>query len=156
MARRAASGQSVRMDDRPVFDQINLVVRDMPAMLAFYQLLGLDVADPDPGWEGHHRTTTAGDGIDIDLDSQPFAQRWNRGWPADMTGPVIGFRVAERSTVDELFQRLRSAGYEGQQEPYDAFWGARYAVVSDPEGNAVGIMSTADPSRRSRPTPPAS
>ena len=46
-----------------------------------------------------------------------------------------------------------------QQEPYDAFWGARYAVVSDPDGNGVGIMSPIDPAQRrdeprerSRPT----
>ena len=69
---------------------------------------------------------------------------------------MIGFRVAARSTVDETFEQLKSAGYEVQKEPYDAFWGARYAVVADPDGNAVGIMSAVDPSRRSRPTPPSS
>jgi hypothetical protein len=34
-------------------------------------------------------------------------------------------------------------------EPYDAFWGARYAIVEDAGGNAVGIMSPVDPARRS-------
>ena len=67
---------------------------------------------------------------------------------------VIGFRVVERNTVDDLYQRLTDAGYREQQTPYDAFWGARYAVVADPDGNAVGIMSVADPSMRTRPTPP--
>ena len=38
-----------------------------------------------------------------------------------------------------------------QQEPYDAFWGARYAIVEDPDGNAVGLMSPIDPDRQ-RPT----
>ena len=145
------------MQDRPTFDQINVVVRDMPAMLEFYRVLGLDIADVDPGWEHHHRTATTGDGFDIDFDSQLFAQQWNRGWPpVGATGAVFGFRVAERSTVDAVFQRLTSAGYTRQQEPFDAFWGARYAIVADPDGNSVGIMSAADPSRRSLPIPPAS
>ena len=144
------------MPDKPTFDRINIVVRDMPAMLEFYRVLGLDVADMEPDWEQHHRKATTGDGFDIDFDSQAFAQQWNRGWPAGASGAVIGFRVIERSSVDELFARLTSAGYEAQQEPYDAFWGARYAIVSDPDGNAVGIMSASDPSRRSRPTPPPS
>src|SRR6476469_9867215 len=39
-------------------------------------------------------------------------------------------------------------GAVGQQPPWDAFWGARYAVVEDPDGNAVGIMSAIDPDRR--------
>jgi len=30
-----------------------------------------------------------------------------------------------------------------------AAWGARYAVVEDPDGNALGIMSPVDPDRRS-------
>jgi catechol 2,3-dioxygenase-like lactoylglutathione lyase family enzyme len=144
------------VQDKPIFDQINIVVRDMPAMLEFYGILGLDIADFDPGWEQHHRKATTGDGFDIDFDSQGFAQQWNCGWPEGTTGAVIGFRVVGRDTVDVLFQRLTSAGYTGQQEPYDAFWGARYAIVADPDGNSVGIMSASDPSRRSRPTPPPS
>src|SRR5262245_15790568 len=72
---------AVRMSDQPVFDQINVVVRDMPAMLEFYGLLGLDVAGSDPGWEQHHRKATASGGFDLDFDSQAFAQQWNHGWP---------------------------------------------------------------------------
>ena len=36
-------------------------------------------------------------------------------------------------------------------EPIDAFWGARYAVVNDPDGNHVGIMSPSDEEHRSVP-----
>ena len=56
-----------------------------------------------------------------------------------------------QETVDryhELRRRI-DAGLED-----DAFWGARYAVVSDPEGNGVGIMSPVDPARRSEPPAP--
>jgi uncharacterized glyoxalase superfamily protein PhnB len=94
------------------------------------------------------------EGLDLDFDSQTFAHRWNEGWPAGAHGAVLGFKVAERSTVDELFERLTSAGYAAQQPPYDAFWGARYAIVADPDGNSVGIMSASDPARRGEPTPP--
>jgi uncharacterized glyoxalase superfamily protein PhnB len=43
---------------------------------------------------------------------------------------------------------LTGAGYKGLQAPFDAFWGARYAVVEDPNGIAVGLMSPSDPNRR--------
>jgi uncharacterized glyoxalase superfamily protein PhnB len=43
--------------------------------------------------------------------------------------------------VDEIYAGLTGAGYRGHQKPYDAFWGARYAIVEDPDGNAVGLMS---------------
>jgi uncharacterized glyoxalase superfamily protein PhnB len=67
---------------------------------------------------------------------------------------VVGFRVASRDDVDRLYADMTGAGYRGQQPPYDAFWGARYAVVEDPDGNAVGIMSPSDPDRRSVSRPP--
>jgi hypothetical protein len=49
-----------------------------------------------------------------------------------------------------------AAGYRAQQAPYDAFWGARYAIVEDPDGNAIGLMGPADADSRYWPptTPP--
>jgi uncharacterized glyoxalase superfamily protein PhnB len=64
---------------------------------------------------------------------------------------VPGFKVDGRERVDEIYADLAAAGYRGQQPPYDAFRGARYAVIEDPGGNAVGIMSPVDPDRRSQP-----
>ena len=58
---------------------------------------------------------------------------------------VLGFNVDSRERVDQIYNDLTGAGYHGQQEPFDAFWGARYAVVEDPDGNAVRIMSPVDP-----------
>jgi catechol 2,3-dioxygenase-like lactoylglutathione lyase family enzyme len=139
---------------RPVLDQVNVVVGDMPAAVAFYRLLGLEVQEPtgpDTPWGGHHRAVSAGEAVDLDLDSSAFARRWNAGWAQGATGAVIGFRVASRDAVDELYERLTAAGHPGQQPPYDAFWGARYAVVRDPAGNSVGIMSPADEAHRSEP-----
>jgi uncharacterized glyoxalase superfamily protein PhnB len=43
---------------------------------------------------------------------------------------------------------MTSAGYSALAAPYDAFWGARYAIVEDPNGIAVGLMSPIDPGRR--------
>jgi uncharacterized glyoxalase superfamily protein PhnB len=142
-------------DDRPVFDQINLVVGDMDATLEFYRRLGVDVAPTVQPWDRHHRTLVTPNGIDFDLDSTEFAGQWNQGWPSGRTGPVIGFRLASRDAVDSMYLDLIDAGYAGQQAPCDAFWGARYAVVSDPDGNAVGLMSPADPARQTAPPTPS-
>ena len=143
----------------PVLDQLNIVVRDMEAAVDFYRRLGVEIQGTTPAWQEwlpHHRTIETGDGMDVDLDSAAFAAQWSTGWPKGKAGVVIGFRVGSREDVDALYAELTDAGYAGQQEPYDAFWGARYAVVEDPSGNAVGLMSPVDPARRTRPpTPPS-
>ena len=137
-------------------DQVNLVVRDVEASRTFYTLLGLDFGDErDPVWAAHHVSAQHGDStpLDVDLDSTTFASQWNEGWPGG-SGAVLGFKVDTRVEVDALVSALATAGVEVQQEPYDAFWGARYAVVSDPDGNAVGIMSPVEAAfRRTPPSP---
>jgi uncharacterized glyoxalase superfamily protein PhnB len=57
-----------------------------------------------------------------------------------------------RNEVDETFQRMVNAGYQGVQPPFDAFWGSRYAIIADPEGNDVGLGSPRDVNRK--PWPP--
>jgi catechol 2,3-dioxygenase-like lactoylglutathione lyase family enzyme len=140
------------MTEAPKLDQLNLVVSDMAASVTFYRRLGIVIEDTDPEWESHHRSADVGDGIDLDLDSDEFAKRWNEGWSGGRA--VIGFKVASRQEVDEIHEDLVGAGYRSQQSPYDAFWGARYAIIEDPDGNAVGIMSPVDPDQRSGPNLP--
>lgn len=134
----------------PVFDGINLVVNDMDASVAFYRRLGITIPDQPP-WDADHRTAETADGLDFDLDSTGFAAQWNSGWPGPRGGVVFGFKVATRDDVDRVHADLSAAGYASQQVPYDAFWGSRYAVVEDPDGNAVGLMSPMDDAMRSEP-----
>jgi catechol 2,3-dioxygenase-like lactoylglutathione lyase family enzyme len=143
-------------DERPVFNQVNLVVRDMEAMLAFYERLGVEIGPTFAPWDRHHRTIATPGELDFDLDSAEFATQWNRGWPPGQTGAVLGFRVASRDAVDAIYADLTGAGYTGQQPPYDAFFGARYALVADPDGNTVGLMSPIDRSRQTAPPEPGS
>jgi catechol 2,3-dioxygenase-like lactoylglutathione lyase family enzyme len=143
-------------DERPVLDQLNLVVRDMEASVAFYRRLGLEIADGDPAWAGAHRNAGMSGGLDLDLDSRAFARTWDGGRSESSGSVVIGFRLASREAVDRLYSELTEAGYRGSQPPFDAFWGARYAIVEDPDGNPVGLMSPADPGRRTAPPAPPS
>ena len=137
--------------DEPAIDQFNLVVADMEASVAFYRELGLLIPDVDEEWAPHHRSAR-GAGVDLDFDSSIFAIRWNRGWQGGMG--VLGFKVSSRDQVDQRYEKLIGLGYRSEQPPYDAFWGARYAIVEDPDGNSVGIMGPVDPAMRSTPPVP--
>jgi catechol 2,3-dioxygenase-like lactoylglutathione lyase family enzyme len=145
---------------KPTLNQINLVCGDLSASIAFYRRLGVEIPDsgvwPTPAG-GHHVTAidqSADQAIDFDLDSTAFAQSWNVGWKGrtDLRGRVVvGFRVPTRMDVDDVFRRMIGAGHRGLQEPHDAFWGARYAIIEDPDGIAVGLMSPVSPDKRSQP-----
>jgi catechol 2,3-dioxygenase-like lactoylglutathione lyase family enzyme len=140
----------------PILDQLNIVSGDMAASIAFYRQLGVEIPD-QAVWRtasGAHHASARDGGIDFDLDSVAFSQIWNAGWRGrnDLKGRiVVGFRVASRAAVDETYADLTGAGYAGLQAPYDAFWGARYAIVEDPDRIAVGLMSPISPEFQSRP-----
>jgi catechol 2,3-dioxygenase-like lactoylglutathione lyase family enzyme len=138
--------------------QINLVVRDMSAACAFYRLLGLPVqTGAHPDWAMHHASAVLPNGTRVELDSVAFAEQWDpglRGRASGALGGVIFFSVETREEVDAVFARVTSAGYRAHQLPSDAFWGARYAIVEDPDGHAVGITSEIDPAMRRSPPPP--
>jgi len=141
------------MSGGPVLNQFNLIVKDMAATVAFYRRLGLEIPDTDPSWAVHHRTAEMPGDIDLDFDTAESARLWDAGWPDKGGMGVLGFRVASRSDVDDIYRDLSEAGYTGEQPPYDTFWGARYAIVEDPDGHPVGIMSPPDPAHRTPPPP---
>jgi catechol 2,3-dioxygenase-like lactoylglutathione lyase family enzyme len=139
----------------PVMNQVNLIVRDMDATLAFYRRLGLAIgADAGAG----HVEVRFPNGMSVEFDSSEFVRSWDTGWGGSTGGStVLGFSVPSRDRVDALYTELTAAGYRGRQPPYDAFWGARYAIVDDPDGNGVGLMSPIEKERKFWPpsSPPA-
>ena len=137
------------------FDGIDIVVDDMAAAVTFYGLLGLEVQQTPEPWVRHHRKVGGIGAVDIDLDTTAFASTWDGGWEPGRTGVVFNFRTASRDDVDRLHAALTAAGHTSAQAPYDAFWGARYAVLIDPAGNHVGLMSESDPTKRSAGPDPA-
>ena len=92
-------------------------------------------------------------GFSLELDTAESARLWHAAWRTDPAAAsvIIGFSLPTREAVDERYAALTSAGYPGRQPPFDAFWGARYAIVADPDGNDVGLMSPIDESRRTWP-----
>jgi len=140
---------------RPVLDQINIVTANFAESLAFYRLLGVSLpADGvfEHGGASHHANAESDAGAHFDIDSTTFAQVWNTGWKGrdDLNGRVlVNFRFESRDDVDARYRELTAAGYQGLHAPCDAFWGARFAVVQDPSGVAVGLMSPAQDQFRS-------
>ena len=138
------------------FDQIDFVVSDMEATLAFYRALGVEIPEAAI-WRtasgAHHVDLRMPSGLIVHFDSEALARHYDRGWRGTRSPSrnVFSFKVAARGEVDRLHAKLLALGYASAQPPYDPFWGARYAIVEDPDGNHVGIMSPSDPARRAAP-----
>ena len=122
------------------FDAIGLVVADMAATLEFYRMLGLDVPE-DLNDEGHVETTLPG-GIRLMWDTVEVVRSFS-SWSPPSGGHRIGlaFLCDSPAVVDTKHAELIAAGYRSNVDPFDAFWGQRYATVLDPDANPVDLFA---------------
>jgi catechol 2,3-dioxygenase-like lactoylglutathione lyase family enzyme len=134
---RAVSGtRTERVTVPPRFTGFSITTADRAASIAFYRALGFPVVEDR---RGGGRSCVDAPNQHFDIDDVEAVPSWNRG----ATGPgiALGFEVPQRDDVDDVVGGLEALGYGVQQPPYDAAWGRRFAVVEDPDGNPVGIMS---------------
>jgi predicted lactoylglutathione lyase len=139
-------------DAGPDLRMMNLIVRDMASSVEFYGRLGVTVPEGEAA-TGVHVQLRMPSGFSLELDTAESASWWHAGWRDDpgSVAVVVCFAFATREAVDATYADLTGAGYAGRQPPYDAFWGARWAIVADPDGNDIGLMSPMDDSRQSWP-----
>lgn len=121
-------------------DMIGMVSNDMTATLRFYRLLGLAIPE---GIEGEpHVEITTPNGYRLAWDTLELVKQLNEDWVAPVGHRMsLAFLCDSPADVNAVFARLVGAGYRGVKEPWDAFWGQRYAVVQDPDGNNVDLFA---------------
>ncbi len=121
-------------------DMIGLTVRDMGAALRFYRMLELTIPEGIEG-ESHVEVITP-NGYRIAWDTVAMAKSIDPDWvePAGQA-MSLAFKCGSPAEVDDAYARITAAGYKGRKAPWDAFWGQRYAVVEDPDGNGVDLFA---------------
>ena len=125
----------------PRLEVVELVVSDMAASLAFYRRLGLEI--PDGAEAEPHVEAPLGGGVRVAWDTEETIRSFDPEWrrPAGGHALALAFACDSPAEVDTTFRELVDAGYEPHREPWDAFWGMRYAQVHDPDGNVVDLFA---------------
>jgi len=121
---------------------VELVVTDMASSLAFYRQLGLDIpADADD--QPHVHVELPG-GMHLAFDTVDTIRSFDPGWEPPSGGHrvALAFACDSPADVDAMFAKMVAAGATPHLEPWDAFWGMRYAVVHDPDGSTVDLFAS--------------
>jgi catechol 2,3-dioxygenase-like lactoylglutathione lyase family enzyme len=124
-------------------DLIGLVVEDLAASLAFYRRLGLQIPEGAESSEHGHVELELPGGLRLAWDTVAVIRSFDPEWEPASGGAriALAFRCDGPAEVDATYNELVAAGYEGHKEPWDAFWGQRYAQVRDPDGNGVDLFA---------------
>lgn len=120
---------------------IGIVCSDVAASLRFYRTLGVDFPEFDPG-TGHYAAQLGG-GVRLMLDSEAVRASFNDNYTAPSLNDRVSFAVEcdTPAGVDAALIDLATAGHPVIREPFDAFWGQRYATIEDPDGNHVDLYA---------------
>jgi catechol 2,3-dioxygenase-like lactoylglutathione lyase family enzyme len=122
---------------------IGVIVSDLQRAADFYGRLGLRFPDPlDPMGHGHVEVALPG-GLRFTLDADESIRSFNPDWAPPTGGHrmALAFQCDSPEGVDRTYRELVEVGAGGYKEPWDAFWGQRYAQVKDPDGNVVDLFA---------------
>jgi uncharacterized glyoxalase superfamily protein PhnB len=124
----------------PSLNAIGIHTSDMAESIRFYRLVGLDV--PETPGEGHVDAFLP-NGVRFMLDTdevmRSFRPDWQRATGNQMS---LAFECGSPAEVDDVYARVVAAGFTGEKEPWDAFWGQRYAELVDPDGVPVSLYAS--------------
>jgi catechol 2,3-dioxygenase-like lactoylglutathione lyase family enzyme len=125
----------------PQLAVFGIVVSDMARSVAFYRRLGLEF--PEGAENQPHVEAPLPGGLRYALDTEEVMRSFDPGWTRPTGGHMTGgaFRCEAPAEVDRIFGELLEAGARPHKEPWDAFWGERYAQVEDPDGTVIDLYA---------------
>jgi len=120
---------------------IEIVTADLGKALAFYRTLGLEV--PAGVEDAPHVEVPLPGGNRLAFDPESTIASFTEDYtPPTGEGRVaLAFGFETPAEVDEAHAALVSGGAPSVHEPFDAFWGQRYATVTDPDGTHVDLFA---------------
>ncbi|QDK46600.1 glyoxalase [Bdellovibrio sp. ZAP7] len=119
---------------------IGIVSTNIPESVRFYSLLGLQFEACDKTTQ--HTEATTKSGLRIMLDAEELIKKLKPHWvKPTIASMALAFDCETPKGVDETFKKITSAGFKSEKEPWDAFWGQRYATVQDPDGNSIDLFA---------------
>jgi uncharacterized glyoxalase superfamily protein PhnB len=121
----------------PQLDAIGIVSADLDRARAFYGLLGVEVAAGDD-----HVEAKLPSGLRLMFDTEDVMRSFRSDWTRATGNTVsLAFECGSPAEVDEVYARVVAAGFHSEKEPWDAFWGQRYAQLLDPDGTPVDLFA---------------
>jgi len=120
---------------------VGIICSDLERSVAFYRALSVSLPEYDPVI-GHYEAHI-GDGVRLMLDSEAVMASFIDGFttPTGNDRMSLAVECEAPADVDAAYALITGEGFSGVTEPFDAFWGQRYATVADPDGNHVDLYA---------------
>lgn len=121
-------------------DAVGVSSSDFAVTVHFYEQLGFTFPEYTEE-EQHLEAVTSAGSARLMIDSVELVTELNGEPPRPGNHSSFAIQYDSSAAVDEAAARVQAAGFSVVTEPWDAFWGQRYAVVQDPDGYRVDLYA---------------
>jgi len=123
-------------------DAISVTSSDMAKTVKFHSLLGFEFPKFEPNEDHIEPITKEGD-VRLMIDEAKFMKSITGVVPKPPTHSSFAMKCETPAEVDACTAHIKAAGFKVEKEPWNAFWGQRYAIVADPDSYQVDIFAWA-------------
>jgi catechol 2,3-dioxygenase-like lactoylglutathione lyase family enzyme len=119
---------------------VGVATSDMKKAVEFYTVLGFkfpEFKDEDDHLEPINENGSAR----LMIDKKELVESLIGEKPFASNGSAFALEYDSGKEIDEVVAKLKHSGFNIEKEPWDAFWGQRYAVVVDPDGYKVDLYA---------------
>lgn len=121
-------------------DAVAVSSKDMAKTVAFYELLGFEFGDWGPD-DQHVEPITKDGEVRLMIDTAALMEQLTGSVPVPPNHSSFAMLCDTPAEVDAVAAALADAGHVLTVEPWDAFWGQRYATVKDPDGYQIDLFA---------------
>lgn len=119
---------------------VGVASSDMKKTTEFYSILGFDFSKADLT-QDHVEPETTGGSARLMIDSDKMVKDIFGQEPKPGNHSNFAIEYESVNELNEAAAKLKDAGFVIVKEPWDAFWGQRYAIVEDPDGYKVDLFA---------------
>ena len=121
-------------------DAISVTSTNLKKTVEFYSLLGFTFP-PFEDDEKHIEPHTELGHVRLMIDSADLIETIIGHTPMPANHSSFAVLCNTPQEVDTITSKITASGFAVVKEPWDAFWGQRYAIVKDPDGYMVDLFA---------------
>jgi uncharacterized glyoxalase superfamily protein PhnB len=128
---------------KPVLDAVAVSAVNIDRAIEFYTLLGFDF---EGGFkmDDHVEPVRRVGEPRLMIDSAALMEKLTGEAPRAPNHSIFAMLCETPAEVDAYTAKIETAGFEIKTQPWDAFWGQRYATVSDADGYRIDLFAELD------------
>ena len=121
-------------------DAVGVSSSNFQRSVDFYKLLGFQFPEFKAD-EDHLESITPDGSARLMIDSKSLLRSILGADPQPGNHSSFAINYETAAEVDRVSAEVKKAGFTVVSEPWDAFWGQRYAILEDPDGYKVDLYA---------------